>query len=215
MLDQLENAATHDDVWNSAQASLLTEGHIQNRLRMLWGKKILEWSPSPEEALHRMIHLNNKYALDGRDPNSYNGIFWILGPLRQALGPGTADFRPRPIHEFQEHGKEAPRLTLTSLPGIILAPLRGAVGVERTTPGVACAPPGANLLPALRAGPLHAGLVFSPPGWSLARRRRARMVARGVRAIASHPGSATIPNPHPGTGARTISQSPPAIIFPV
>ena len=86
-LDQLENAATHDDVWNSAQASLLTEGHIQNRLRMLWGKKILEWSPSPEEALHRMIHLNNKYALDGRDPNSYNGIFWILGRYDRPWGP--------------------------------------------------------------------------------------------------------------------------------
>ena len=46
---------------------------------MLWGKKILEWSPSPEEALSRMIELNNKYALDGRDPNSYSGIFWTLG----------------------------------------------------------------------------------------------------------------------------------------
>ena len=46
---------------------------------MLWGKKILEWTASPEEALAVMIELNNKYALDGRDPNSYSGIFWTLG----------------------------------------------------------------------------------------------------------------------------------------
>ena len=52
---------------------------MHNYLRMLWGKKILEWSPSPQEALAVMLELNNKYALDGRDPNSYTGIFWVLG----------------------------------------------------------------------------------------------------------------------------------------
>ena len=56
-------------------------------VRMLWGKKILEWSPSPREALERLIHLNNKYALDGRDPNSYSGIFWCLGRFDRAWGP--------------------------------------------------------------------------------------------------------------------------------
>jgi len=86
-LDQLENASTHDLVWNSAQIQLLTEGRIENRLRMLWGKKILEWSRSPQEALQAMIHLNNKYALDGRDPNSYTGIFWILGRYDRPWGP--------------------------------------------------------------------------------------------------------------------------------
>jgi len=86
-IDQLESAATHDEVWNSAQNALRSEGRIQNQLRMLWGKKILEWSPSPEEALDRMIHLNNKYALDGRDPNSYNGIFWTLGRYDRPWGP--------------------------------------------------------------------------------------------------------------------------------
>jgi len=54
---------------------------------MLWGKKILHWSRSPEEALKVMIHLNNKYALDGRDPNSYSGIFWVLGRYDRAWGP--------------------------------------------------------------------------------------------------------------------------------
>jgi deoxyribodipyrimidine photo-lyase len=54
---------------------------------MLWGKKIIEWSPTPERALEVMIHLNNKYALDGRDPNSYSGIFWVLGRYDRAWGP--------------------------------------------------------------------------------------------------------------------------------
>ena len=54
---------------------------------MLWGKKILHWSSGPEEALRIMIELNNKYALDGRDPNSYSGIFWVLGRYDRAWGP--------------------------------------------------------------------------------------------------------------------------------
>jgi deoxyribodipyrimidine photo-lyase len=86
-VEKLEAAATHDDVWNTAQRQLLQEGRIHNYLRMLWGKKILEWRPSPREALAAMIHLNNKYALDGRDPNSYSGIFWCLGRYDRAWGP--------------------------------------------------------------------------------------------------------------------------------
>jgi deoxyribodipyrimidine photo-lyase len=77
--DEFEAAKTHDPLWNAAQMQLLQEGSMHNYLRMLWGKKILEWSPSPQEALAVMIELNNKYALDGRDPNSYTGIFWVLG----------------------------------------------------------------------------------------------------------------------------------------
>ena len=78
-LEDFETARTHDELWNCAQRQLLREGALHNYLRMLWGKKILEWSRSPEEALEIMIELNNKYGLDGRDPNSYTGIFWILG----------------------------------------------------------------------------------------------------------------------------------------
>jgi deoxyribodipyrimidine photo-lyase len=87
---QLEHACTADPLWNAAQTQLLRDGIIHNYLRMLWGKKILEWSPSPPEALQRMIHLNNKYALDGRDPNSYSGIFWVLGRYDRAWGPRRA-----------------------------------------------------------------------------------------------------------------------------
>ena len=54
---------------------------------MLWGKKILEWSPTPQEALASMIELNDRYALDGRDPNSYSGIFWTLGRYDRPWGP--------------------------------------------------------------------------------------------------------------------------------
>ncbi len=86
-LAEFESAATHDALWNAAQTQLVREGRIHNYLRMLWGKKILEWSRSPREALEIMIELNNKYALDGRDPNSYSGIFWILGRYDRAWGP--------------------------------------------------------------------------------------------------------------------------------
>jgi deoxyribodipyrimidine photo-lyase len=86
-LEQFEAGRTHDALWNAAQMQLAREGRMHNYLRMLWGKKILEWSPTPREALATMIELNNKYALDGRDPNSYSGIFWCLGRYDRPWGP--------------------------------------------------------------------------------------------------------------------------------
>jgi deoxyribodipyrimidine photo-lyase len=86
-MEEFESARTHDPLWNAAQMQLVREGRIHNYLRMLWGKKILEWSRTPRLALQYMIELNNKYALDGRDPNSYSGIFWILGRYDRAWGP--------------------------------------------------------------------------------------------------------------------------------
>jgi len=86
-LDQFESANTHDPLWNAAQIQLVREGRIHNYLRMLWGKKILEWSKAPQAAAEIMIHLNNKYALDGRNPNSYTGIFWVLGRYDRPWGP--------------------------------------------------------------------------------------------------------------------------------
>jgi deoxyribodipyrimidine photo-lyase len=83
----LERAATHDEIWNAAQRQLLAEGRIHNYLRMLWGKKILQWSASPREALATMIHLNDRWALDGRDPNSASGIFWCLGRYDRPWAP--------------------------------------------------------------------------------------------------------------------------------
>jgi len=91
-LRQLERAATHDEIWNAAQRELLRDGRIHNYLRMLWGKKILEWSADPRTALEVMTHLNNKYAVDGRDPSSDSGLQWCLGRFDRAWGPERAIF---------------------------------------------------------------------------------------------------------------------------
>ena len=77
--EQLEAAQTGDELWNAAQRQLMQEGIIQNYLRMLWGKKILEWAPTPQLAFDWMVALNDRWALDGRDPNSYAGIGWVCG----------------------------------------------------------------------------------------------------------------------------------------
>ena len=76
---QFAAARTHDDLWNAAQRELLLRGTIHGYYRMYWGKKILEWSRTPQEALATMIHLHDRYALDGQDPNTYANILWCFG----------------------------------------------------------------------------------------------------------------------------------------
>jgi deoxyribodipyrimidine photo-lyase len=76
---QLEAGQTHDPLWNAAMGQLRTEGWFHNYMRMLWGKKILEWSRTPREALGHMIAIMDRWSLDGRDPNAYAGYFWTLG----------------------------------------------------------------------------------------------------------------------------------------
>lgn len=76
---QFEQADTHDQLWNATQRELLREGTIQGYYRMYWGKKIIEWCKSHPEALEIMIHLHDRYALDGRDPNTYANILWCFG----------------------------------------------------------------------------------------------------------------------------------------
>ena len=76
---QFEKAETHDPLWNAAQKELLLRGKIHGYYRMYWGKKIIEWSPTYEQALRVMIHLHDVYALDGRDPNTYTNILWCFG----------------------------------------------------------------------------------------------------------------------------------------
>jgi deoxyribodipyrimidine photo-lyase len=75
----LEQGRTGDELWNAAQRAYLRDGWMHNALRMLWGKAVLQWTPNAAAALRILEHLNNKYALDGRDPNSYSGIQWIFG----------------------------------------------------------------------------------------------------------------------------------------
>ena len=77
--EQLEAGQTHDELWNAAQRELVATGGMHNYVRMLWGKNVIAWTRTYEEAFVILEHLNNKYALDGRDPNSYAGILWCFG----------------------------------------------------------------------------------------------------------------------------------------
>jgi deoxyribodipyrimidine photo-lyase len=77
--DQMEAAQTHDPLWNAAQLEMTVRGKMHGYMRMYWAKKILEWSPDPDMALETAIYLNDKYELDGRDPNGYTGIAWSIG----------------------------------------------------------------------------------------------------------------------------------------
>ena len=86
-LDALHEAASPDPLWNAAQRELRSTGRIANALRMLWGKCVIAWSASPEEAFDRLIVLNDRWALDGRDPNGYLNISWVFGRFDRAWGP--------------------------------------------------------------------------------------------------------------------------------
>ncbi|MBA3700480.1 MAG: deoxyribodipyrimidine photolyase [Planctomycetes bacterium] len=86
-VEQFADARTHDPLWNAAQRELRSEGRMHNYLRMLWGKKVLEWTRHPREALAILTELNNRYAVDGRDPNSSSGISWCLGRFDRPWAP--------------------------------------------------------------------------------------------------------------------------------
>ncbi len=88
--EQLQNAATSDPLWNAAQRELVATGQMHNYLRMLWGKLVLGWTHYPEEAFSYLVELNNRYALDGCDPNSYSGIGWCFGRYDRPWGPKRA-----------------------------------------------------------------------------------------------------------------------------
>ena len=90
--DAFEQARTHDDLWNAAQRCLATRGELHGYVRMYWAKKILEWSASPEEALAVAVRLNDRYALDGRDPNGYTNIAWSV------LGVHDRPWPERPVY---------------------------------------------------------------------------------------------------------------------
>jgi deoxyribodipyrimidine photo-lyase len=89
---QWERAETHDPYWNAAQREMVLTGRMHNYMRMYWGKKLLEWSRTPEEAFRTALRLNNRYELDGRDPNSFAGVAWCFGkhdrawPERKVFG---------------------------------------------------------------------------------------------------------------------------------
>jgi deoxyribodipyrimidine photo-lyase len=78
-LEELEAAKTHDPYWNAAQKEMVIKGKMHGYMRMYWGKKILEWTRTPEEAFRIALYLNNKYELDGRDANGFTGVAWCFG----------------------------------------------------------------------------------------------------------------------------------------
>jgi deoxyribodipyrimidine photo-lyase len=78
-LEEFEFSETHDPLWNAAQMEMVKTGKMHGFMRMYWAKKILEWTSSPEEAMQTAIYLNDKYSIDGRDPNGYTGIAWSIG----------------------------------------------------------------------------------------------------------------------------------------
>jgi deoxyribodipyrimidine photo-lyase len=89
--EELEQAQTHDELWNAAQREMVQRGKMHGYLRMYWAKKILEWTASPEEAQAQAIYLNDKYQLDGRDPNGYVGVAWSIGGVHDRA------WRERPV----------------------------------------------------------------------------------------------------------------------
>lgn len=86
-LNEFEIAHTHDPLWNAAQLQLVNKGKMHGYMRMYWAKKILEWTTCPEEAMRFAIYLNDKYSLDGRDPNGYTGIAWSIGGVHDRAWP--------------------------------------------------------------------------------------------------------------------------------
>ncbi len=90
--DEFESSATHDPLWNSAQDELKLKGKIHGYMRMYWAKKILEWTPNTKEAFRVAVYLNDKYAIDGRDPNGYAGIAWSVGGVHDRAWPSRKVF---------------------------------------------------------------------------------------------------------------------------
>jgi hypothetical protein len=96
---------TGDSIWDSAQRSLLIHGELHNNVRMTWGKAVLGWTPDAKQALARLIDLNHRYALDGRDPASYGGILWCLGQFDRPFSPSQPVFGTVRTRSTQQHAR--------------------------------------------------------------------------------------------------------------
>lgn len=104
--EQMEQSKTHDDLWNAAQKEMVHLGKMHGYLRMYWAKKILEWTKTAEDAIEIAIYLNDKYELDGRDPNGYVGVMWSMVGIHDRVRSFclfwlSIDLKIRP--EFSEH----------------------------------------------------------------------------------------------------------------
>jgi deoxyribodipyrimidine photo-lyase len=104
-LEELERAATHDAIWNAGQRELVETGQMHNVVRMLWGKSVITWTETYEQALAWLLHLNNKYGLDGRDPNSFAGIQWCFGKFDRPFASRPVWGTIRPMSLERAHSK--------------------------------------------------------------------------------------------------------------
>ncbi len=127
--ETLARARTGERLWDAAQRSLLKQGELHNNVRMTWGKAILQWSSDHRQSLERLIDLNHRYALDGRDPASYGGILWCLGQFDRPFLPEQPIFgsvRPRPvsIHEsrtnLEAYERKVDRAIASPMPRIAM-----------------------------------------------------------------------------------------------
>jgi hypothetical protein len=119
-MERLERGRTGDALWDLAQRSLVAHGELHNNVRMTWGKAVPAWTSSPEEARRALVDLNHRYALDGRDPASYGGLYWCLGLFDRPFSPeapvlGTVRPRPTSVHasrlDLDAYGARAARDT--------------------------------------------------------------------------------------------------------
>lgn len=140
-LEALELGQTDSALWNLAQKSLLIHGELHNNLRMTWGKALLQWSRSPRQTLARLFELNDRYALDGRDPASVAGLTWCLGAMDRPFSPpeppfGSVRSRSLAHHarrlDLERYGAWVSRASLPNTPSILVvgAGLAGAAAAH-------------------------------------------------------------------------------------
>ena len=113
----MERAETHDDLWNAAQREMTQTGWMHNYMRMYWAKMILAWAPDPARAYEWAVTLNDRYELDGRDPNGYAGIAWAIVGNTIAPGsiaPSSASCVPCPVHPLQRNSMPTPTSVRTA-----------------------------------------------------------------------------------------------------
>ncbi|MGA0060886.1 MAG: hypothetical protein ACO3RU_15000, partial [Planctomycetota bacterium] len=175
--EDLRRGCTGDRFWDIAQRSLLRHGELHNNVRMTWGKAVVGWSPSPETARARLVELNNRFALDGRDPSSYGGLYASLGLFDRpdsAVRPVLGAIRPR---STEEHAR---RLDLDAYAARIdLDPsvrLRVAV-VGAGVAGLACAPRGGARL---RGAGMRSAVITARSSSRRGSRRSASWSRNGV-----------------------------------
>ncbi len=138
--EALRQGRSGEPLWDAAQRALLRQGMLHNNLRMSWGKQVLPWSPDGASALARLLDLNHRYALDGRDPNSYGGILWCLGAFDRPFTPPAEGFgtvRPRTTAQHRERLDPEAFAAIAAAPSTPAPPRVAIVGAGLA--GLSCA----------------------------------------------------------------------------